>query len=54
MPKSGTPAAKRPAPKTPVTKEAVQRVQRSTAANNGGQQAPWVRRLQSTADKQGQ
>lgn len=54
MPKSATPAAKRPAPKMPVTKEAVQRIQRSTAAVNGGQQAPWVRRLQSKADKQGQ
>lgn len=54
MPKSATPAAKRPAPKTPVNKEAVQRIQRSTAANNGGQQAPWVRRIQSKADRQEQ
>lgn len=54
MSKSATPAVKRPAPKAPTTKEAVKRVQRSTAADNGGQQAPWTRRLQSEADSQGQ
>lgn len=54
MTKQTAPAGKRPAPKNPITKEAVQRVQRSTAANNGGQQAPWVGNLQSKADKQGQ
>lgn len=44
-------AAQRPAPKTPVTKEAVRRVQSRTAAGNGGQQSDWTRRLQSTADR---
>lgn len=46
------PAASRPPSKTPVTKEAVQRVQSRTAANNNGKQSDWTRRLQSTLDKQ--
>lgn len=45
------PAAQRTAPKTPVTKEAVQRVQSRTAAVNGGKQSGWTRRLQSTVDQ---
>ena len=51
MTKPSNPAAQRPAPKTPVTKEAVQRVQRRTAATNGGEQGDWTRRLQSAADR---
>jgi len=46
------PAASRPPSKTPVTKEAVQRVQSRTAARNNGKQGDWTRRLQSTLDKQ--
>lgn len=46
-------SAKPKAPKVLTTKEAVQRVQRRTAIENGGQQADWTRRLQSTVDKQG-
>lgn len=41
----------RTAPKTPITAEAVQRVQRSTAATNNGKQAGWTRNLQSAADR---
>lgn len=48
-----TTAAKRPSRNTPISKEAVKRIQRTTTVSNGGQQAPWVRRLQSKADKQG-
>lgn len=36
MTKRSAAASKQPAIKTPITKEAVQRIQRSTAANNGG------------------
>jgi hypothetical protein len=46
------PGATRPPSKTPVTKEAVQRVQSRTADKNSGQQGDWTRRLQSTLDKQ--
>lgn len=52
MTKQTTTAAKRPAPKTPITTDAVKRVQRSTAVGNGGQQADWTRRLQRAVDKQ--
>lgn len=45
-------APPRSVPKTPTTQEAVRRMQRSTAPTNGGQQAPWVGRLQSTAARQ--
>ena len=38
-------------PKTPITAEAVQRVQRSTAATNNGKQADWTPNLQSAADR---
>ncbi|WP_323144853.1 hypothetical protein [Massilia phyllosphaerae] len=44
-------APKSAAVKTPTTKDVVKRVQGSTAADNGGEQKDWVRRLQSTADK---
>jgi hypothetical protein len=46
------PADQTPARKTPVTEEAVQRVQGRTAAGNGGRQSDWTRRLQSTLDRQ--
>lgn len=52
MTKSTRAAPTRPAPKTPTTQEAVRRMQRSTSTTTGGQQAPWVDRLQSAADKQ--
>ena len=45
------PAAQRTAPKPPVTKEAMQRVQSRTAAVNGGKQSGWTRRLQSAVDR---
>lgn len=51
MTKKTTAAAKRPARKAQTTKETVKRVQHSTAVKNGGQQAEWTERLQSTADK---
>lgn len=54
MTKQTTASTKRPAPKTPTTKEAVKRLQRDTAAKNDGKQAEWVDRLQSTADKRAQ
>lgn len=41
----------RTAPKTPITADAAQRVQRSTAATNNGKQADWTRNLQSAADR---
>ncbi len=46
-----TKALRAAAPKTPTTRAVVQRVQRSTASNGNGQQAPWVSALQRTADK---
>lgn len=49
---SKTPPAARPPSKTPVTKEALQRVQSRTAVKNNGQQGDWTRRLQSTLDRQ--
>lgn len=39
------------APKAPVTKEEVKRIQRATAADNDGRQADWTARLQSVADR---
>ncbi|WP_323144833.1 hypothetical protein [Massilia phyllosphaerae] len=39
------------APKSPITQEAVCRMQSSTAPNNGGRQSDYVARLQSVADK---
>jgi hypothetical protein len=53
MTKQTNATGKRPAPNAPTTKEAVKRVQSRTAEKNGGQQADWTRRLQSTADRQG-
>jgi hypothetical protein len=51
MTKQSKATPQRPAPKTPITQEAVRKVQRRTAANNGGQQSLWTRRLQSVADQ---
>lgn len=51
MTKHNNQAAQHLAPTTPITQEAVQRLQRHTAATNGGKQAGWTRRLQSAADK---
>jgi hypothetical protein len=42
---------KRPATKTPITKEDVKRIQRSTALDNDGNQADWTKNLQSIVDK---
>jgi len=39
------------APKVPVTKEDVKRIQRATAADNDGRQADWTARLQRVADR---
>lgn len=39
------------APKEPITRGAVRRMQASTAAKNGGQQSNYVNRLQSVADR---
>jgi hypothetical protein len=39
------------APKTPITQEAVRRVQRSTPAKNSGRQSDYAGHLQSVADK---
>jgi len=39
--------------KTPTTKAAVQRVQRSTSTKNGDSQSGYSSRLQSTVDKKG-
>lgn len=41
----------RQATKTPITKEDVKRIQRSTALDNDGRQADWTKNLQSIADK---
>ncbi|WP_312548730.1 hypothetical protein [Massilia sp.] len=45
-----TQQARRAPTKTPVTQAVVAKVQRVTAKNSGGQQAPWVSNLQRTVD----